>query len=119
VASIEDVRRALWAAYETLYTVSGEICGKSDEAVCHVIYPSWWEWEGEKGLNFFEPIGLMVYSYALGPSREHYFWRGVGDYQSNYYTWHSPDPFQKAVEVIGEWVKETLNNEDSFNGEQV
>ena len=48
----------------------------------------------------------MIYSYALGPSRTHYFNRGDVERQVNYYTWEAPDFFAKAVEVVAAWADE-------------
>lgn len=109
-ATIEDVRRALWKAYVDLVRedVDGE--WKSSEAWCEVSYPNFWECldddEADGGVppsRFQEPTSLMVYSYALGPSRHHYFHRADTETHPNYYTWTAPDIFAKAVEVIDGW----------------
>jgi len=99
---IDDVRRALWAAYKKEEKSEYGIEGKSNEAFCSVEYPNYWECETEE--EFLMPDALMVYSYALGPSRTHYFKYGKKDKEINYYTWESPDIYAKAVEVINSWV---------------
>ena len=101
MATMEDVRRALWAAYKKQDATPDGIEGKSSEAWCELNYPTYWECETE--VEFLNPCGVMVYSYARGPSRQHYFNVGKEDRQVNYYTWESPDPYAKAVEVIGQW----------------
>jgi len=110
-ATIEDVRRALWRAYEIERIARGDLGGKSSEGTCTVEYPTVWEHHddgllGDMPLGFAEPIGLMVYSYALGPSRQHYFHRAAEESHPNYYTWYAPDIFAKAVEVINGWAKD-------------
>ena len=94
---ITDVRRALWK----LYSESKDWEGKSAEASCEVIYPSFWDCENEE--SFIHPTGVMVYSYALGPSRQHYFVKDKKDSHPNYYTCNCVDPFATAVMVIKEW----------------
>jgi hypothetical protein len=99
--NMEDVRRALWKAYKKAEKREYGIEGKSSEAWCELQYPTYWDAENED--DFIEPCGIMIYSYALGTSRQHYIKRGKVDKQINYYTWQSPDIFRKAVEVINEW----------------
>lgn len=101
---IKDVRKALWEAYRLADEVEGGVEGKSSEAYCEIMYPTYWECDTLE--EFMQPTGLMVYSYALGPSRRHYFYYSQKEYQENYYTWYAPDPFKKAVEVINSWVEE-------------
>lgn len=101
MATIDDVRAALWTAYTKLaYTAEG-VCGKSSEGWCELQFPTWWDCKSAD--EFAQPSGLMVYSYALGPSRTHYFNRGPVDRQVNYYTWEAPDFYAKAVEVVNAW----------------
>lgn len=99
MATMADVRAALLRAYGAAQKSPDGIEGKSDEAHCTLRYQSWWETEGD----FNEPYQLEVYSYALGPSRRHYFDRAEKARQVNYYTWEGPDIFAKAVEVIDGW----------------
>ena len=106
--SIEDVRKALWDAYKRADESELGIEGKSSEACCEVFYPSYWECDSFE--QFVKPSGLCVYSYALGPSRTHYFYFGDEERQINYYTWVSPDPFKKAVEVINSWIEAYLED---------
>jgi hypothetical protein len=98
---IIDVRKELWTAYQWA-TNQPDFCGKISEAYCEIVYPGYWDVSSEE--EFLRPIGLMVYSYALGPSRRHWFYYGKG--KEDYCTWYSEDPFKKAVEVIQGWVKE-------------
>lgn len=110
MATIEDVRKALWNGYRKVIAADPAFYGKSQEASCSVEYRSIWEADSEGA--FCEPCCLVVYSYALGPSRNHYFVKGDEDYCPNYYTWVSKGIFGKAVEVINEWVEDYLEDLD-------
>lgn len=101
MADIGDVRKALFAAYSKAARRPGGIEGKASEAWCAVKYPAWWDAKTPE--QFAEPYELEVYSYALGPSRSHYFRRADKESHPNYYTWCGPDIFALAVRVIGEW----------------
>jgi len=101
---MEDVREALWYAYKKEEESEYGVEGKSSEAWCELQYPTWWDCETLE--EFKKPCGIMIYSYALGPSRTHYINYGEEDKQINYYTWESPDIYTKAVEVINSWVDE-------------
>jgi hypothetical protein len=107
---ITDVRKALYAAYAKAAKRPGGIEGKSSEAWCEVGYPNWWEVKTED--EFLRPCSLMVYSYALGPSRRHYFELADKESHPNYYTWRGPDIFALAVRVINEWADE-IGQEDA------
>lgn len=102
--TIVDVQNALRRGYEMLRATPEGIEGKMDEGCCRVLYSPIWDDDGSA--SFHDPVRLMVYSYALGPSRQHFFKRGKTDRQINYYTWESPDIFAKAVEVIEGWIEE-------------
>jgi hypothetical protein len=101
MATMDDVRAALWAAYKKLEATKYGIEGKTSEGLCELQYPTYWDCQ--EAAAFAEPSGLMIYSYALGPSRTHYFNRGKVDRQVNYYTWEAPDFYAKAVEVVNGW----------------
>lgn len=103
MTKMSDVRKALWKAYQKENESDGGLEGKSAEGSCELIYPTYWDCENQD--DFLEPIGLMVYSYALGPSRQHYFYKGNKESHKNYYTWVSKDFLAKAVEVINDWSK--------------
>ena len=112
-ATIEDVRRALWRAYVDLVRTDCDGGWKSSEAWCDVSYPNFWDHvdydeanRDEPPAGFLEPSSLMVYSYALGPSRQHYFHRAAEESHPNYYTWYAQDIFAKAVEVIDGWSRD-------------
>jgi hypothetical protein len=100
MADMADVRKALLALYRKA-AAAGQLEGKSDEAWCDVAYPTYWD-AGENEAEFLLPHRLMIYSYALGPSRQHYIERGP-EKVVNYYTWRAPDIFAKALEVIADW----------------
>lgn len=99
--TIEDVRRALWKAYKKQQESEYGIEGKLSEAYCELQFPTFWNCETEE--EFLKPRGIMIYSYALGPSRSHYVNYGPEDKEVNYYTWESPDIYKKAIEVIESW----------------
>lgn len=101
MATIDDVRAALWAAYKKLEATEHGVEGKSSEGWCELQYPTFFDCQSSA--EFADPCGLMIYSYALGPSRAHYFNRGKIDRQVNYYTWEAPDFYAKAVEVVNSW----------------
>lgn len=115
---ITDVRKALKAAYDKA-TQDPEYCGKLNEAYTEVCYPNYWH--DEENHRFYEPFQLMVYSYALGPSRAHYFIKSNEDEQVNYYTWHCKDIFATAVQVINEWLDnyhEDIQEDDGYAARQ-
>lgn len=105
---ITDVRKALKKAYDKAVQ-DPNYCGKMSEAYTEVCYPSYWQSELRE--DFDKPYQLMVYSYALGPSRNHYFIQSDKDRQVNYYTWHCTDMYATAVEVINGW-SESYHAED-------
>jgi hypothetical protein len=102
MTTIGDVRRVLWEAYEK-WASTVDIYGKSAEGTCSLIYPTYWE--SEELADFSEPIGLEVYSYALGPNREHYFMKAEKEDHPESDVWESPDFMGKAVEVIKGWME--------------
>lgn len=104
---IIDVRKALW----DLYANNEGWEGKSSEAYCDLQFPAYWDCENES--QFCEPNGIMIYSYAFGPSRVHYIMRGKRDKEINYYTWESPDIYKKAIEVIESWDKNFKEHTES------
>jgi hypothetical protein len=101
MATMKDVRQALWNAYKKLEATSEGVCGKSSEGWCELQYPTYWNCETSE--EFSQASGLIVYSYALGTSRTHYFNRGLVDRQVNYYTWEATDFYAKAVEIVNAW----------------
>jgi len=104
MADINDVRKALFEAYKKKEQSEDGIEGKSGEGWCEVLYPTFWECETID--EFLKPCGVMVYSYALGPSRQHYFRYAEIEKNDDYTTWYAPDFFAKAVEVINSWVED-------------
>jgi len=104
---MNDVRMALWKAYDKERERHGYIEGKSSEGSCELIYPT--IHESDSIDKFMLPLGIMIYSYALGPSRRHYIYKGEKDRKIEYYHWESPDIYKKAVEVIEGWVEEARN----------
>jgi hypothetical protein len=97
------IRRLLDEAYKDYFARSDGYC-KSSEGYIEVYYPTWFEVEA--GRDPMKANGLMVWSYALGPSRQHHFWEGKG--RGDYSTHYSADPFAKAVQVVTKWRDERL-----------
>lgn len=100
MSDLAAVRRALVEAYTRLQEIDGCVEGKSGEMLVTVEYPTWWD--VQDGADPMEPTALMVYSYTLGPSRSHYFYRAEKESHPNYYTWYGPNPFAIAERVIRE-----------------
>ena len=113
MANMADVRRALWRAYEKAASTEYGIDGKASDGWVELRYPTYWECETED--EFLQPCGIMIYSYALGPSRRHYINRGDEDRRVDHNTWESPDIFEKAVEIIESWER----NIDSWDNDHV
>lgn len=109
--TIEGVRRQLWRTYQKCSNHCLE--GKSGEASVCIYYPPFWDIESED--DFLRPTTIEVYSYALGPSRRHYFELGKKESHPNYYTWISPDPYKKAIEVIQQWEKSFLEDAEMYD----
>lgn len=99
--TIDDVRHALWNAYKKLAASEHGIEGKSSEGWCELLFPTYWSCETAD--EFCEPCGIIVFSYALGTSRRHYFNAGKVEKQIDHCTWESPDFLAKAVKVINGW----------------
>lgn len=113
MADMSDVRRAVWEAYKREERTEEGIMGKSAEGACELLYPTYWECETLD--EFLTPSGIMIYSYAIGPSRGHHIWRGEKDQQIDSRTWESPDIYAKAVEVVRGWM---ADEDDLFYSEE-
>lgn len=100
LAKFSRIRKLLAYGYERNWRFDDGM-HKSSDGYCAVFYPKAWEDEGCGGI---EPSGLEIYSYALGPSRMHYFHKGSG--RGDYAEFYSADPFQTALEEVSKWIKE-------------
>jgi hypothetical protein len=98
-----DVRSALWRLYQKAIK-HPEFCGKSSEGWCEVHYPEIYACADEAAYQ--QPSEIMIYSYALGPNRQHYIRRAKRDRRVSSNEWESPDICAKALEVIAEWDKD-------------
>lgn len=94
-----EIRRVLAAAYEEAFRE--DECHKTADGRCEALYPGVGDDEGCGGI---EATGLMIYSYVLGPSRSHYFYKGRG--RGNYATFYSDDPFARALREVRKWRRE-------------
>lgn len=101
----EKVREKLWQAYEKCRKYN-DFEGKSSEGYMQVSYPAIWDCDTLE--EFRKPDKIMIYSYALGPSRQHYIFAGDKEKEVDYNEWISQDIFKKAWEIIDEWEKEFL-----------
>lgn len=102
MTDMNDVRKTLWNAYKKLQQSENGLEGsKSSEGYCELLYPSFWDCDSLE--EFQEPCGLMIYSYVLGPGRQHFIYKSKSEHQDDYRTWVAPDIYEKAVEVIKSW----------------
>ena len=104
INEMTNVRKALWKAYRLAEKTGYLDSCKMSEAYCELIYPTYFDCEDID--CFLEPVGIMIYSYALGPSRRHYIYKGKKEKQISINEWVSSNIFTKAVEVINTWIKD-------------
>lgn len=98
-----DVRKALWDLYEKA-RAHPEFCGKTCEGFCEVRYPS--IWDADDAAAFQRPCEIMIYSYALGPNRQHYVRQGKRDRRVSSNEWEATDICLTALEVIAGWERD-------------
>ena len=67
--NLAEIWRLLDEAYRHALE-SGDTHGKSGEGCVTLDFSLFWDWEVELGPRL---VGVQVYSYMLGPSRNHYF----------------------------------------------
>lgn len=106
-----EIRRLLAEAYAHYNDVH-----KIADGLCEVSYPTAYGDEGH-GCGSVEACSLMIYSYALGPYRQHHFTAGAPLQRDN--IWQSPDPFETALRVVRIWhVRAMRRDEDEDIGEE-
>ena len=100
LSTFAEIRRLLADGYHKARYL--DTCHKSSDGYCEVYYPT--AYSDEEGCGGTVAKGLMIYSYVLGPSRQHYFHHGSG--RSNYCTFYSADPFKTALGEVRKWIAE-------------
>ena len=95
--TLAEIRKLLAAAYKDYFARGDGYCKRSEGAV-EVHYPRYLEGGGTMEAN-----GLAVYSYVLGPSRMHSWWKGAGpsDHASKWTG--DADPFAAALADVRGW----------------
>lgn len=83
-----EIRKLLKEAYDYYFEHSDGLSKWSEGAV-EINYPNYFD--EKKGLDPLESTGIMIYSYVLGPSREHYF-----------------NSFEKALVEVKKWHKSMI-----------
>lgn len=78
--------------------------GKRREGVVTIQYASIWD------DDVMEVSSVEIYSYELGPSRQHYFYKSQNgkEYTTDYNTWHCVDPVETAAKVFNGWVEDFI-----------
>lgn len=107
IDQLREIRALLDEAYRDWSERSDDHHCKSSEGAVEVYYPNWFR--QADGADPLEATGLGVFSYVLGPSRMHHFFKKEpGDPEGDYATFYVDDPFAKAVEVVRGWRDEQL-----------
>ena len=68
--------------------------------------------EGKVSVNFNhkgEIDSVEIYSYDLGPNRNHYFYKADFDKQQDSNIWYCIDPIETATEVFNSWVQNYID----------
>ena len=106
-SEIKELRRVIWRAYAKARDVWGRIDGKSGEGVVTVTFPAIWDCQTEEQFVEAAPASIMVYSYALGPSRGHYFFKSDRDYKAKFAPeYYAKDPVARATKVVEGWARD-------------
>lgn len=96
---LNEIRSVLRESY-TEYLACGDPCTKSSDGQIRVKYPPFWH----DGWQEPEAYSIEIYSYALGPSRNHTWTKGEG--KDTYYDKYGDDPFSMALADVKEWQRE-------------
>lgn len=103
------IRNLLKRGYDHYFELSEGYC-KSGEGAIEVYYGNYFDSQ-----DSIEATGIGIYSYVLGPSRMHHWFRTedssmIG--QSNYHTkWVTEDPIKEALSTVTEWVREEMEDD--------
>ena len=95
-----DVRKALWRAFQKI-GIEGKRMPMED-GYCELQYPPLEDADYNEE-KFLRPTGVFIYSPTLFSRESCYVGQGDEECKINDFTWHSPDIFKKAVELIDSW----------------
>ena len=101
LSKFAEIRRLLAEGYR-IHAERDDGVHKSCDGLCEVGYPT--AYSDDEGCGGTEAISLMIYSYVLGPSRQHHFYKGRG--RGDYATFYSDDPFATALREVRRWLAE-------------
>jgi hypothetical protein len=104
MSDINSVRKALSDLYEFYYANGGDRSGKSSEGVITVSYPGH---NDECPAN--TPYSISIYSYELGPSRNHLVVYDEREDTRDSTNWKGPDVFVLAERMIDSWKKRLID----------
>jgi hypothetical protein len=105
---LRQIRTLMNEAYDHYFKFSDGYC-KSAEGAIEVYYPNYFDVRA--GDNPEEATGLMVYSYVLGPSRQHHWFKGKG--KGDYATKWTADPFATALKDVQKWHQDEMKRDHS------
>lgn len=105
--TIEDVRKALWDAYEKCKHLE-DFYTKRGDGVVELIYPSFFD----GGNDFTKPICLKLYAYCFGESRSYEFYFKNHPSCPSYPHRSFKDPYEEAIKCIEYWANELILEDD-------
>lgn len=82
---LQEIQQLLKQGYDDYFARSDGYCKRGEGAI-QVYYPNYFEIC--EGMDPLTAVGIEVYSYALGPSRAHFF-----------------ESFEEALGAVKEWVR--------------
>lgn len=91
LSDVREIQRLLAEAYRHYFENSDGYCKSSEGAVSISIPPFFWDDEELDRNGYKRRPGVTVYSYVLGPSRQHYF-----------------DDSTEALEAVRVWHQEEM-----------
>ncbi len=101
LAKFSEIRRLLAEGYR-IHAEQDDGIHMPSDGLCEVGYPT--AYSDEEGCGGIEAHALMIYSYVLGPSRKHHFFKGRG--WGDCSTFYSDDPFATALRQVQSWLAE-------------
>lgn len=104
--TIDDVRRALHAAYGEAHLNPDATWKRGDGAVT-VHYPAYLDdFQPPPLEEFMMPEYIIIWSYLLGPHRQHHVYYAPQVNKTKDDQWYGPDVFTLALEMIEGWVQQ-------------
>jgi hypothetical protein len=104
-AALKEIRRLMYEAMDD-YLRRHNDGHKSSECSISVSYPNHFEFPSD----LMESDGLEIYSYALGPYRQHTFAKG-SPRRNSAGVYYSDDPFATALFTVRKWHERQLARE--------